>query len=574
MQWEKPNLFRSILTKGKACLAPCLVAAGLLCLPAPSADALTYADLVWGETRLVPEPIPAAKISWRLFGLRSNPNDVMDSVDVELVIPLSAPRAIELTFGFSEGDSNSVSAGALRQRVRIGGHPEMGQTVRDQIDKVPNPTVVASVCESLLVSGFRAELLRVAVAASPVGKLRDMWVGSTAQQAIIGLAGHCLYATSRKGIATRNPLVRAGLAESQTQSQGHTSKDMAVSIKGRYFNNHVDTTSNNNFTSTQLRLVGTAVEGQFLDTSRLHFISWEGDPRTGRERTIYYARDSRNIDKSSLGLVGGKENLVVSREGAPPSNITAILRATETPNLLVLKHVLESEVSLRQAALFMPPAAKKEVFDSFWRSMLPKIDRKPILQSVSEELALRYKPTTEDLQIVQQALTALGHYAAAVDGETGPATRAAIRAFESSIGSSPDGYLTNWELAQLAPELLEPGRLGPRTLALRTELTAAAEARRTEAERKLGLPKPKPKPKPSAEVQAYPMQPFALAARIDAETARNKQLKRTLADLQQKMRRKKTEQTQRLTEAKYDLAQCYCAGRLECLSTAVELPDD
>lgn len=572
MQLEKPNLFRSILTKGKACLAPCLVAAGLHCLSAPAADALTYADLVWGETRLVPGPVPAAKISWRVLGLRNDTNDVMDSLDVELVIPLSAPRAIELTFGIPEEDPNMVSAGALRQRVRIGGDPEMGRTVRDQIAKIPNPELVASVCESLLVSGFRAELLRVAVAAAPVGQLRDMWVGSTAQQAIIGLAGHCLYATARKGIATRNPLVRAGLAESQTQSQGHTSKDMAVSIKGRYFNNHVDTTSRNDFTSTQMRLVGTAVEGQFLDAKRLYFISWEGDPSTGRERTIYYAKDTRNIDKSSLGLVGGKENLVVSRDGTPPSNIAVILRATDTPNLLALKHVLESEVSLRQAALYMPPVAKKEVFDSFWRSMLPQIDRKPVLQSVSEELALRYKPAREDLQVVQQALSALGHYTAAVDGETGPATRAAIRAFESSIGSSPDGYLTNWEMAQLAPELLEPGRLGPRTLALRTELRAAAEARRTEAERKLGLPKQKPNP--SAEVQTNPMQPFALAARIDAETARNKQLKRTLADLQQKMRRKKTEQTQRLTEAKYDLAQCYCAGRLECLSTVVELPDD
>jgi hypothetical protein len=570
MQWEKPNRFRSILSKGKAYLAPCLLAVGFLCLHVTSAGALTYADLVWGETRLVREPVRAARISWTVLGLQSDQNEVIDSLDVQIVIPLSAPRAIEVTIGISEGDSNGASAGTLRQRVRIGGDPEMGQTVRDQIANIPNPKLVASVCESLLVSGFRAELLRVAVAGAAVGQLRDMWVGSTAQQAIIGLAGHCLYATTRMGIAARNPLVRAGLVQSQTQSQGHTSQDMAVSIKGRYFNSHVNTKSGDDFTSTQMRLVATTVEGKLLDATRLYSISWEGNPATGHERTIYFARNALKIDKSSLGLVGGKEDLVLTRDGKPPSNISAILRATDTPNLLVLKHVLESEASLRQAALFMPPVAKKDIFDQFWRTILPEIDRKPVLQSVSEELAFRYKPANEDLQIVQQSLAVLGHYNAAIDGETGPATRAAIRAFESSIGSSPDGYLTSWELAQLAPELLEPGRLGPSTSALRTKLMAAADARRAAAESKLGLPKPNPVP----EAKANFIQPFEIAARIESETARNKQLKRDLAEMQQKLRLKKTEVKQRLTETRYDLAQCYCAGRLECLSTAVELPYD
>jgi PQQ-dependent catabolism-associated CXXCW motif protein len=62
------------------------------------------------------------------------------------------------------------------------------------------------------------------------------------------------------------------------------------------------------------------------------------------------------------------------------------------------------------------------------------------------------KLTTDDRESVQEWLGALGHDAGGSDGEFGPATRAAIGAYQRSIGVAATGYLTRDVLARLQRE--------------------------------------------------------------------------------------------------------------------------
>jgi peptidoglycan hydrolase-like protein with peptidoglycan-binding domain len=233
---------------------------------------------------------------------------------------------------------------------------------------------------------------------------------------------------------------------------------------------------------------------------------------------------------------------------------------------LLLKHLLESEAGIRQSALQIAPISKKEAFAAFWTPLAGEVGRVPVIELLSEEIATRYQPDTETLMTVQKALAALGHYDAAIDGKMGAGTRAGIRAFEGGLGSKSDGYLTLWETALLAPTLLEPSGDGPAIEALRAELQAKKDAIRTDAELRLGIRLGSEEP-----TEVTPL-PFAMTARLKAQEARTNALKARLGDLQQQLRRRSAELTLRLTETGRDLAQCACAGQLDCLSTKVELP--
>ena len=49
----------------------------------------------------------------------------------------------------------------------------------------------------------------------------------------------------------------------------------------------------------------------------------------------------------------------------------------------------------------------------------------------------------EEINELQQTLTGLGYDSGGIDGITGPATRAAVRKFQESIGTVPDGYVSS-----------------------------------------------------------------------------------------------------------------------------------
>lgn len=59
---------------------------------------------------------------------------------------------------------------------------------------------------------------------------------------------------------------------------------------------------------------------------------------------------------------------------------------------------------------------------------------------------------------LQWALRALGHYTSRVDGSIGPVTRAAIRAFQQTIGTEPSGELTAEERVRLIQMAAEQGQ--------------------------------------------------------------------------------------------------------------------
>lgn len=530
------------------------------------ARALTYTDLIYGNVSLDAGDAPVARLSLQILGLEVDAKSRMAELDLDLAIPLDAPREVELTLGMSEVLPKGATQSGMQQRVRLGGNRQMSATISGQMKTIPNPKVVASVCESLLVSGFRAELRRQAVARAPEGPLRDFWAGDKAQQAILGLAADCLYAATQQGIAARNPLVRASLQASPTQAAGQTSRDFGVSVKGFTFLNHVNPKVGDDYSSTRVTLQSVTVEGQTPPAGGIYEFFWEGNLSYGTERTVYYSQSSNAPYAKLPGVVEGYVDLVLKRDDTPPNNASIILHQTATPYLFLLKHLLESEAAIRRSALQLEPISKKEAFAAFWTPVAGDVGRVPMIELLSEEIALRYQPDTETLKTVQKALAALGHYDAPIDGKMGAGTRAAIRAFEGGIGSKSDGYLTLWETALLAPTLLEPSGDGPAIVALRAELQARKDAIRTDAELRLGI-------RLGPQDPAAEMPPsFALTLRLMAAETRNKALQARLDDLQQQLRRRTSELTLRLTETGRDLAQCACAGQLECLSSKAELP--
>src|SRR4051794_28122512 len=65
-------------------------------------------------------------------------------------------------------------------------------------------------------------------------------------------------------------------------------------------------------------------------------------------------------------------------------------------------------------------------------------------------VALPGRPTAmESLKLIQLQLTTLGFYPGPIDGRPGPATVYAIRKFQRSIGSDPDGAITSDLQSQL-----------------------------------------------------------------------------------------------------------------------------
>lgn len=546
--------------------AVCLLAPLITLTAALPARALPYADLVLDHVSLVPGEAPVARMSLRILGIDIDPNLQMAELELGLSIPIESLREIEMTLSMSDALPKGAAQSGVRQRVRLGGNTDMGPTITNQMEMVPRRKVVASVCESLLVSGFRAELLRKAAAQSPEGLLRTFWTSPQAQQAIVGLAGHCLFWATKRGILPGNPLVLASVQASATQSAGQTSRDFAASVKGLSINNFVSPDEGDNLSSSRVTLMSVTVEGQPLGTSSLYGFFWGGNLSTGNERTVYYGRTSLGPTEAAKGVVEGDIDLVLTKDGIPPDNAQGILRQTPTPYLLLLKHLLESEPAIRRSALKNAPLSNEDAFATFWAPLANQVMRGPILDLVGEELALRYKPLPEDLKTVQKALAALGHYKGEIDGETGSKTRAALRTFERFIGSTSDSYLTIWETALLAPDLLEPARDGASTKALRAELQAQAAERQAEAERRLGIRLDAPEPTAEAPL------PFAIAAQLESQKARNIALQRRLADMQVQVRRKASETKQWLNEAERDLAQCSCAGELDCLSAKVELP--
>ncbi|KQT07505.1 murein transglycosylase [Methylobacterium sp. Leaf399] len=61
-------------------------------------------------------------------------------------------------------------------------------------------------------------------------------------------------------------------------------------------------------------------------------------------------------------------------------------------------------------------------------------------------------PTPEEIRTLQTRLTERGHAAGGIDGKIGPRTRAAIRAYQASVGLTPDGYADGVLLDRLGPE--------------------------------------------------------------------------------------------------------------------------
>lgn len=555
-RWALPGALRTMFL-----IAPLITLATAL-----PARALTYTDLILGTVSLDAGDTPVARLSLRILGLEVDSQSRMAELDLDLAIPMDAPREVELTLGMSEVQPKDAAPSGVQQRVRLGGKTQMGATISGQMKTIPNPKVVASVCESLLVSGFRVELLRQASARAPEGPLKDFWATDKAQQAILGLAGHCLYAATQQGIAPRNPLVRASLQNSPTQAAGLTSRDFGVSVKGLTFINHVNPKPGDDYSSTRVTLQSVTVEGQTPDAGGIYAFFWEGDLSYGTERAVYYSQSSNAPYAKLPGVVEGYVDLVLKKDDTPPNNASIILRQTATPYLLLLKHLLESEAAIRRSALQLAPISKKEAFAAFWTPLAGEVGRVPMIELLSEELAQRYRPDAETLMTVQKALAALGHYDAAIDGRLGAGTRAGIRAFEGGLGSKSDGYLTLWETALLAPTLLEPPGDGPAIEALRAELQAKKDAIRTDAELRLGIDLGAPETTEEAPLS------FAMTARLKAQEARTNALKARLSEVQQQLRRRTSELTLRLTETGRDLAQCSCAGQLECLSTKVELP--
>lgn len=545
-------------------------------------NALTYGDLVWGESRLAREPVLAAQFTMKLIGVQTSAGSVMGEVDILLTIPIDAPQKISASIALSEVRAPNAPIGAVRQRVRIGGetYRDVETTIRTQIDAMPDtdtlPTrrVIVSFCESLLISGFRADLLREVGLRSPEGRLRNFWADAKTHQAIISLAAHCLYQGKRKGASIRNPLERASFIASISPSSGHTSNDMAVSIKGSYFTGYINTKKGDDLTRIKGRLMTTTVEGLTPPAGGIYAVVWRGNPSTGQEEVIFPSRHADpnkkkiiGIDIGASGIVDGNADLIIQTNGRPPTNAETILRKTDIVYLLILKHLLISEKNLRKAALESPAPIKTDTFLNFWTPAVDRIERSRIIEMVSQEISKHYMLPEPKLRRIQQALAALGHYKGSIDGLTGPATQSAIRAFEASIGSFPDGYLTNWETALIAPDLLDPLRYGPETDALARALKEASDEKTAQAFRVLEAQELVRKTPPEDSV------PWEVKIRMKVLQDRIAELEKAKSEKIRALKAIEIDTKRLVSETKSDLAQCYCGGAIKCLSVEPELPD-
>ena len=79
------------------------------------------------------------------MGLEVDSKSRMADLDLDLAIPMDAPREVELTLGMSEVLPKEATQSGMQQRVRLGGNTQMGATISGQMKTIPNPKVVALV---------------------------------------------------------------------------------------------------------------------------------------------------------------------------------------------------------------------------------------------------------------------------------------------------------------------------------------------------------------------------------------------------------------------------------------------
>lgn len=103
---------------------------------------------------------------------------------------------------------------------------------------------------------------------------------------------------------------------------------------------------------------------------------------------------------------------------------------------------------------------------------IARIEAEPALRAEAEEAAL--KLSRDDRREVQRSLSLIGFDPRGIDGIFGRGSRAAISAFQTSIGEDPTGYLTRSQVEKLAIEAEIKG----------LELEREAQLRKAELERK------------------------------------------------------------------------------------------
>lgn len=553
------SIFRNAPSIPLRRLLACLCMAALPAMQALRAEAFVYDELRIEESSIIQQQGKAGRLAFRFMNVQLDDSRVMAELGVTLVIPLDRPRLATLHLSMSEPASRDQTFTGIRRNTHLGGSDNMGETIRTQMARVPDIAIVASLCETLLSSAFRARLLGEAAARDWDSEAALLWRSIKSQDAINGIAGHCLYAAHRGGVPFRNPLIHAGMRASPTQAAAHASRDFSVGVGSTLFTNHVDPGTDSHATNTTVTLMGVSVEGRAVGDGTVSF-GWEGDLRSRIESTVYHATGSDTAARKGPGVTEGTEDLVLNRSGSTTRTTREVLAATGTQRLLLLKHLIESETAMRQGALASHASiARGAEFTEFWEAIAPTISRDAVLAQISAELARRFRRSEADLRALQTALAGLGLYSAEIDGEAGPAMRDAIKAFEASIGTLPDGYLTIWETALLRPELLEPERGSPETEALRAERKRQADAIRAAAPPRAGGPAP-------AQLA------LAEIAMLEAQKAELAVLKQQLRTAEMQLRQTKNDLNTRLDESGRDLAQCLCDGEIGCLDLEVELP--
>lgn len=400
----------------------------------------------------------------------------------------------------------------------------------------PGRAVVATICSSLM------DPIDYTTVAAAIPESERPQAGPAFAKALQSLAGECRSALAQMGTVSAGFVARSKISDRLLKGA-----DGLVSAKVIGLDNWVGNGSDQLMSGTiaSLQMVEVLTESEPIRLTQTGLL-WDGHLASADQRRLaLYGRVSQ-YRGAPRGLLDSADNLAVDlKPRAPlPRGFDAVIEASSRESLLLVEHMLSNLPVLRAASTeaisatglvvrhrFSPHAAV------YWSAAVFGDDVSGASAAVSSELFRRAFPDQDKVSKLQTSLKNWGFYEGDVDGQAGPMTVNAFRAFERMVSGASNGFPSDIEARVLAMTPTQDIRLhaaqaGSLAKMLVPEMALDATAEQQEALSKL-----------EAESQALEAEIAALEVElegIDAGTADRIRMRDAL------------------------LADCYCQGGRLC----------
>lgn len=353
----------------------------------------------------------------------------------------------------------------------------------------PGRAVVATICSSLM------DPIDYAAVAGAIPAAERPQTGPAFAKAVQSLAGECRGALARMGTVSAGFVARSKISDRLLKGA-----DGLVSAKVIGLDNWVGNASDKLMSGTiaSLQMVEVSMESEPVRITQTGLL-WDGHLASADQRRLaLYGRVSQ-YRGAPRGLLDSADNLAVDlKPRAPlPRGFDAVIKASSPESLLLVEHMLSNLPVLRAASVEATSATGLIVRHRFsphagvyWSAAVFGDDVSAAIGAVSSELFRRAFPDQDKVSKLQTSLKNWGFYEGDVDGQAGPMTINAFRAFERMVSGASNGFPSDVEARVLAmkptrdmpPHVAQAGSLAKMLV---PEMAGEATAEQQEALSKL-----------------------------------------------------------------------------------------